>query len=42
MAQALRALRGLTAAMNEYLAWETDLLPRIERDGSLEFFCYRG
>ncbi len=23
------------AAMNEYLAWEIDLLPRIERDGSL-------
>jgi rhodanese-related sulfurtransferase len=26
------------AAMREYLAWETDLLPRIERDGSLKFF----
>jgi rhodanese-related sulfurtransferase len=26
-----------TAAMREYLAWETDLLPRIERDGSLKF-----
>ncbi len=26
------------AAMNEYLAWEIDLLPRIERDGSLKFF----
>jgi len=26
-------------AMAEYLAWETDLLPRIERDGSLKFFC---
>ena len=25
------------AAMNEYLAWEIDLLPRIERDGSLRF-----
>jgi rhodanese-related sulfurtransferase len=25
------------AAMSEYLAWETDLLPRIERDGSLSF-----
>ncbi len=24
-------------AMREYLAWETDLLPRIERDGSLKF-----
>ncbi len=32
----------VTAAMKEYLAWEIDLLPRIERDGSLEFFCYRG
>ncbi len=30
--------RGDTkAAMSEYLAWETDLLPRIERDGSLKF-----
>ncbi len=27
------------AAMAEYLAWETDLLLRIERDGSLKFFC---
>ena len=26
------------AAMSEYLAWETDLLPRLERDGSLNFF----
>ncbi len=26
------------AAMSEYLAWETDLLPRIARDGSLNFF----
>jgi hypothetical protein len=25
------------AAMREYLAWEIDLLPRIERDGSLRF-----
>ena len=25
------------AAMSEYLAWETDLLPRIARDGSLRF-----
>ena len=25
------------AAMQEYLDWETDLLPRIERDGSLQF-----
>ena len=30
--------RGDTkAAMNEYLAWEIDLLPRIDRDGSLKF-----
>ncbi len=26
------------AAMREYLAWETELLPRIERDGSLSFW----
>jgi len=26
------------AAMAEYLAWETDLLPRIDRDGSVRFF----
>jgi rhodanese-related sulfurtransferase len=26
-------------AMSEYLAWETDLLPRVERDGSLHFSC---
>ena len=25
------------AAMNEYLAWEIDLLPRVDRDGSLTF-----
>jgi hypothetical protein len=25
------------AAMSEYLAWETDLLPRIERDGTSKF-----
>jgi rhodanese-related sulfurtransferase len=25
------------AAMSEYLAWETDLLPRLARDGSLNF-----
>ena len=24
-------------AMNEYLAWETDLLPRIARDGTTQF-----
>jgi rhodanese-related sulfurtransferase len=28
---------GSKAAMQEYLTWETDLLPRIERDGSLKF-----
>jgi rhodanese-related sulfurtransferase len=28
------------AAMNEYLAWEIDLLPRIARDGSLNFTCF--
>jgi rhodanese-related sulfurtransferase len=27
-------------AMREYLAWETDLLPRIQRDGSLHFSHY--
>ena len=27
------------AAMSEYLAWEVDLLPRVERDGSLHFSC---
>jgi rhodanese-related sulfurtransferase len=26
-----------TNAMNEYLSWETDLLPRIERDGTARF-----
>jgi len=29
------------AAMNEYLAWEIDLLPRIERDGLLDFSRHR-
>ena len=28
----------IKAAMNEYLAWEIDLLPRIARDGTLKFF----
>jgi rhodanese-related sulfurtransferase len=28
------------AAMREYLAWEIDLLPRVERDGSLHFTRY--
>ena len=31
----------VTAAMRDYLAWETDLLPRIERDGSLKFARFR-
>jgi 3-mercaptopyruvate sulfurtransferase SseA len=26
-----------TDAMNEYLSWEVDLLPRIERDGTTRF-----
>ena len=26
-----------TTAMSEYLAWETDLLPRIARDGTARF-----
>jgi len=30
----------IKAAMSEYLAWETDLLPRIERDGLSKFFCF--
>jgi len=30
------------AAMSEYLAWETDLLPRIKRDGSLNFATFAG
>jgi rhodanese-related sulfurtransferase len=29
------------AAMRDYLAWETDLLPRIARDGSLQFDRFR-
>ena len=28
------------AAMNAYLAWEVDLLPRIARDGTLKFFSH--
>jgi rhodanese-related sulfurtransferase len=28
-----------TRAMSEYLAWETDLLPRIERDGTTRFLA---
>jgi rhodanese-related sulfurtransferase len=30
------------SAMAEYLAWETDLLPRIERDGSCKFLSVAG
>jgi hypothetical protein len=29
-----------TDAMAEYLAWEVDLLPRIERDGTCYFRRY--
>ena len=29
------------AAMDEYLAWEVDLLPRIERDGTCDFSRFR-
>ena len=29
------------AMMQEYLDWEVDLLPRIERDGSLQFDRFR-
>ncbi len=29
--------RAAQAAMREYLTWETDLLPRIERDGTARF-----
>jgi len=32
----------VTAAMKEYLAWEIDLLPRIERDGCVKFSSYGG
>jgi hypothetical protein len=28
-------------AMQDYLAWEVDLLPRIKRDGSLQFERFR-
>jgi rhodanese-related sulfurtransferase len=33
---------GQTAAMKDYLAWEVDLLQRIERDGSCSFHPLRG
>jgi hypothetical protein len=29
------------AAMQDYLRWEVDLLPRIKRDGSLRFERFR-
>ena len=29
------------AAMQDYLNWETDLLPRIKRDGALQFERFR-
>jgi hypothetical protein len=31
---------GVTQAMADYLAWETDLLPRIARDGCARFFAF--
>jgi hypothetical protein len=31
----------IKAAMQEYLTWEIDLLPRIKRDGSLQFERFR-
>jgi hypothetical protein len=31
----------IKAAMQDYLAWEVDLLPRIKRDGSLRFERFR-
>jgi hypothetical protein len=33
---------GQAAAMQDYLAWEIDLLKRIERDGSCRFRPLRG
>jgi hypothetical protein len=32
---------NIKAAMQEYLTWEVDLLPRIKRDGSLRFERFR-
>jgi len=29
------------AAMQEYLTWEVDLLPRVKRDGSVRFEGFR-
>jgi hypothetical protein len=31
---------GVTQAMADYLAWETDLLPRIARDGCARFSAF--
>ena len=31
---------GVEQAMNEYLAWEIDLVDQIERDGSARFRAY--
>jgi hypothetical protein len=33
---------GQAEAMREYLAWEVDLLQRIERDGSCSFRLLHG
>ena len=32
---------GVKQAMADYLAWETDLLPRIARDGCARFAALR-
>jgi hypothetical protein len=32
---------GVRQAMADYLAWETDLLPRIARDGCASFTALR-
>jgi len=31
---------GVEQAMNEYLAWEIDLVDQIERDGTARFRAY--
>jgi 3-mercaptopyruvate sulfurtransferase SseA len=31
---------GVKQAMADYLAWETDLLPRIARDGTARFTAF--
>jgi hypothetical protein len=33
--------KNVREAMNEYLQWEVDLLPRIARDGSADFARFR-